>query len=97
MSPDSARCGLTCRSAASDNRWTWPGAALVPVVVWLPVRLPGISLATLTLGYLDLNAAAESPDLIWASGRSCADAALPPSHGGPLASPRPVTYNFLYE
>jgi hypothetical protein len=31
---------------------------------WLPVWLPGISLATLTLGYLGPNAAAELPDLI---------------------------------
>src|SRR6185437_8727306 len=78
-----------------DNGCMWPGVALC---LWLlALRLAPRNLVS--------NANAQisgpmrppnRPPSFRQAGDLAADVALPPSHGGPLAPPRLVTYNFLY-
>ncbi len=63
---------------------------------WLPVWLPGTSLATLTFGYLDRTRPPNRPTSSRQAGDLAADVALPSVARRLACTSEASTYNFLY-
>ncbi len=76
MWPGGARCGLTCRSAVAAIAGYGP-VWLDGCGRWLPVRLPGISLATLTIRTIGTFLRPDRPDPGAAAGHCRGTRVLP--------------------